>query len=175
MTKQPAQPDQTTDDTVSRSQKRREALDVLDLAKQVTNLPAAKIKELEFDEVLLDAIIRANKITAHVARKREVQFVAKLLRRDEEACEVLRDRFDQSDEAKAIEAATHQRLERWRDRLLAEGNQALTELLDAHPNIDAQHIRQLIRQANREAEKNKPPKSSRALFQLLRAHLVDAP
>lgn len=164
----------TSDDTVSRSQKRREALDVLALAKQVTDLSAAKIKELPFDEVLLDAIIRANKIKAHVARKREVQFVAKLLRRDEEACDVLRDRFDQSDEAKAIETATHQRLERWRDRLLSEGNQALTELLETHPNIDSQHIRQLIRQANKENEQNKPPKSSRALFQLLRQHLLEA-
>lgn len=68
--------------------------------------------------------------------------------------------------SKAETARQHQ-LERWRDRLLAD-ERALAELLDAHPGADAQHLRNLIRNARKEQVEGKPPKSSRLLFRTLR-------
>ena len=59
------------------------------------------------------------------------------------------------------------KIERWRDRLIAEED-ALTEFLRDVPCVDATEARQLIRNARREAAENKPPKSSRALFRLIR-------
>ncbi|MGZ4998507.1 MAG: ribosome biogenesis factor YjgA, partial [Methylobacter sp.] len=62
----------------------------------------------------------------------------------------------------------HHTAERWRDRLIAEGNDALTELLDEQPHADRQLLRQLLRNAQKEAETNKPPKSSRLLYRQLK-------
>jgi ribosome-associated protein len=63
----------------------------------------------------------------------------------------------------------HHIAEQWRDRLIAEGNEALTELLDEQPHADRQALRQLLRNAQKEAEVGKPPKSSRLLYRQLKA------
>jgi ribosome-associated protein len=62
----------------------------------------------------------------------------------------------------------HHIVERWRDRLIAEGNEALTELLDEQPHADRQLLRQLLRNAQKEAEADKPPRSSRLLYRYLK-------
>ena len=61
------------------------------------------------------------------------------------------------------------RIEIWRERLLADDS-ALTEYLNSHEHADSGEIRTLIRNARRESEHNKPPKSARALFKLLREY-----
>jgi len=58
--------------------------------------------------------------------------------------------------------------ERWRDKLVAGGNDALAELLNEHPHADRQQLRQLLRNAQKEAEAAKPPKSSRLLYRYLK-------
>jgi ribosome-associated protein len=65
----------------------------------------------------------------------------------------------------------HHIAERWRDRLIAEGNEALTELLNEHPHADRQQLRQLLRNAQKEAEAAKPPRSSRLLYRYLKTLL----
>jgi ribosome-associated protein len=62
----------------------------------------------------------------------------------------------------------HHTVERWRDKLVAGGNEALTELLKERPHADRQQLRQLLRNAQKEAEANKPPKSSRLLYRYLK-------
>ena len=77
----------------------------------------------------------------------------------------------------ALESFDHQsegfrqeqlRLEQWRDRLIAEGDRAISELMLESPEIDRQHLRQLVRQAHKEAAENKPPAASRKIFAYLR-------
>jgi ribosome-associated protein len=63
----------------------------------------------------------------------------------------------------------HHVTERWRDRLISEGNDALTELMDEHPQADRQKLRHLVRNAQKEAELVAPPKSSRLIYQYLKA------
>jgi ribosome-associated protein len=58
----------------------------------------------------------------------------------------------------------------WRDRLISEGDQAISDLLMEIPDLDRQHLRQLIRQAKKEASQNKPPAASRKIFKYLRSH-----
>jgi ribosome-associated protein len=58
-------------------------------------------------------------------------------------------------------------MERWRDRMI-ENADAVSEFLVAHPHTDSQQLRTLIRNAQKEAAANKPPKSSRELFKLIR-------
>ncbi|MGD8484965.1 MAG: ribosome biogenesis factor YjgA [Thioalkalispiraceae bacterium] len=65
------------------------------------------------------------------------------------------------------------KLENWRDRLLAEGDEALGDLVNELPQVDRQHLRQLIRQAKKERLNNKPPKSSREIFQYLKQLVLE--
>ena len=70
-----------------------------------------------------------------------------------------------------------QQVEHWRRRLLHDGDEALAELLQEHPNGDRQRLRQLIRQARKDEAKpgERAPKSFRELFSVLRALLEAAP
>ena len=154
------------DATVSKSQRRRDALEIKSLAARLIGLSPSRLARIPLDDGLRAAVDQARAIRSNVARKRQLQFVAKLLRREDpepirEALEAL------GADARQLTARQH-RTEAWRDRLLAEGDGALAELLARRPEADAQPLRQLMRQAAREAAAGKPPAAARALFRQLR-------
>ncbi|HET9836110.1 MAG TPA: ribosome biogenesis factor YjgA [Rhodanobacteraceae bacterium] len=153
----------------SRSARRREALDVLALAKQLIELPPSRIGKLELPDEVRDEIANVRKITSHIARKRQLSYLAKLMRRhDEEAFAPARASLANDREAGAREAAATHHLEALRERLLGEGDAALSELIAAHPDLDRQRLRALIRQARLARESNKPLHAYRELFRVLR-------
>ena len=153
----------------SRSEQRRAALDVLALAGQLADLSPVQLARLPVPEALLPHIADARRITAHVARKRQVAFLAKQMRREDDAAlAAIRDALDAGGEAGRRETALLHRAEAWRERLLAEGDAAFTELLDAHPGADRQALRQLLRNATEERARDKPPRAYRELFRALR-------
>ena len=158
----------TENDTIeiSKSQRKREAQALLDLAKDLVSMPAARLKSLPVDEELRDAIDFTRSIKSHGARKRQLMTVGKMLRlRDNQALLDAVANFDQK--ARQDNARFHQ-IETWRDRLLAGDDQVLSGLLEEVADANAQVLRQLIRNARREAKLNKPPASARKLFKLLR-------
>ncbi|KFL35654.1 ribosome biogenesis factor YjgA [Arenimonas donghaensis] len=158
----------------SRSEERREALAVLELAKRLVEQPEARLQQIPMDEDLRDLVRAAQRITAQIAHKRQVQFLAKHLRREEpEALDAIRAALDHDKSDHRREAQALHQVEYWRDRLVAEGDPALTELLDKHPAADRQHLRQLARNAAQEKLKNKPPHAFRELFRELRDLLSD--
>lgn len=153
----------------SRSQQRREALEVLDLARQLSEMTAQQVSKLPVPERLVPHIDETRRITSHGAHKRQLQFLAKQMRReDDETLDAIRDALDVNGQAARVEAAMLHRAEAWRERLMADGDAALTELLDAYPTADRQHLRQLARNAHDERLKNKPPHAFRELFRELR-------
>ena len=153
----------------SRSQQRRQALEVLALGEKLVALTPAQLARLPVPESLLPHIEDARRITAHIAHKRQLAFLAKQMRReDDETLEALRDALDANSETSRREVATMHRMERWRERLLEEGDDALVELLEEYPNADRQHLRQLLRNAREEKLRNKPPRAYREIFQVLR-------
>ncbi|HEX7129390.1 MAG TPA: ribosome biogenesis factor YjgA [Rhodanobacteraceae bacterium] len=153
----------------SRSARRREALDVLALAKQLVELPPSRVARLDLPDEVAEEIGNVRRITSHIARKRELSYLAKLMRRhDEEAFAAARASLANDREAGAREAAATHRLEALRERLLEDGDAALSELVAAHPDLDRQHLRALIRQARSEREANKPLQAYRELFRILR-------
>jgi len=157
------------DDRPSRSARRREALDVLALAKQLLELPPSRIAKLELPADVVDEIGNVRKITSHIARKRQLAYLAKLMRRhDEEAFNAARASLANDREQGAREAAATHHLEALRERLLSEGDAALSELVATHPDLDRQRLRALIRQARQEREANKPLHAYRELFRILR-------
>lgn len=153
----------------SRKQNRREALEVLSLAEALVALSENQLGKLPIPDTLLPHIADARRITSHIARKRQLAFLAKQMRREDDATlEAIRDAMDAGGTAARIETALLHRAETWRARLLEEGDGALAELLDAYPDADRQRLRQLVRNALAERAKNKPPAAFRELFRELR-------
>lgn len=163
----------------SRTQQRGEALEIRGLAEKLVALPAAQLARLPIPEDLMPHIVETQRITSHIAHKRQLQFLAKQMRREEdEVLEAIRDAMDEGGEAARRETALLHQAEQWRDRLLAGGDQALADLLDAFPAADRQKLRQLVRNAVDEKAKNKPPRAFRELFREVRdllASAADAP
>ena len=153
----------------SRSQLRRDALDIFVLAETLAALSEAELSRVPMDDDLREEVRRTRAVTSHIARKRQVQFLAKQMRKlDEEAIEAIRYALS-IDRGKAHrETAAMHRVETWRERLLAEGDDALAELLTLHPAADRQRLRQLARNALAERKANKPPHAFRELFRELR-------
>jgi ribosome-associated protein len=153
----------------SRSEQRRAALDVLALGQQLAALSAAQLAKLPIPEDLLPHIVDTQRITSHVAHKRQLAFLAKQMRREDDATlGAIRDALDAGGEAGRRDTALLHRVEGWRERLLADSDAALSELLVEFPNADRQHLRQLVRNSIEERSRNKPPHASRDLFRELR-------
>jgi ribosome-associated protein len=154
----------------SRSQQRREALAVLALAGQLMELPPSRLAKLDMPEDVRREIDITRRITSHGARKRQLAFLAKVMRRyGEDEFAAVRAELGENREKQRQENAVMHRLESMRDRLIAEDENALSELINEHPQVDRQHLRSLVRQARIEKETpNKPPRAYREIFQLLK-------
>jgi ribosome-associated protein len=153
-------------DFVSKSQLKRDSHALQDLGEELVGLPAAKLARIPMPEELADAVALARKIKARGGLKRQLQYIGKIMRSID--AEPIEKALNELRSAAGKETAKFHRLEQWRDRLVAEGDAALGQLLDEFPHADRQHLRQLIRNAQQEAAKSKPPKSAREIFRYLR-------
>jgi ribosome-associated protein len=149
----------------SKTKIKKQMLDLQDLGKTLTGLSKEKLRELDLDENLLEAILEYKRITKFGALSRQLQYIGRLMRDVDPA--PIQARLDAWNGVSRQHTAWLHQVEQWRGRLL-EQPEALTELLSAHPQADAQHLRTLIRNAQKEREANKPPRSYREIFQVLR-------
>jgi ribosome-associated protein len=159
------QNDDEEDDYISKSHFKREAEAAQDLGERLITLSKEQLDQLDLSEKLYDAILLAQRLTANGAIRRQRQFIGKLMRT--EILEPIAAKLAEWDRGGKAETARLHRLERWRDRLIAD-EKALAEWMKEHPETDVQRVRSLIRNAHKEKELNKPPKSSRELFKVLR-------
>jgi ribosome-associated protein len=154
------------DALVSKSQRRRDALELKSLAADLIKLPPARLSRVPLEDDVREAVEEARAIRSNVARKRQLQYVAKLLRRiDPEEIFLALEEFE--GEARQLTGRQH-RSEAWRDYLLQQGDLAIGELMKQRRDTDTQALRQLVRNARKENERGKPPASARSLFRLLR-------
>ncbi len=159
----------------SRSQNRREALEILALGEKLVGLTPAQLAKLPIPEDLLGHIEYSKRITSHGARKRQLAFLAKQMRREEDSVlDAIRDALEANSETSKRAVALMHRMEHWRERLLAESDVALAELLDEYPAADRQQLRTLVRNALAEKAKNKPPRAYREIYQVLRELILPA-
>lgn len=160
---------QHTDDLpqeeISKTKIKQQMQELQDLGETLVELPIDKLRQIDMPERLLDAVLEARKITAHGGRRRQLQYIGKLMRTVDPT--PIQEKIDQWNGNHAAETARMHQLENWRKRLI-ESDEALSEFLQQHASADVQHIRNLIRNARKEAAANKPPKSSRELFKVLR-------
>ena len=151
---------------VSKSQRKREAHALQALGKSLVKLNKSALAQIPLSDDLRNAIAEARRLQQHGALKRQLQYIGKLMRQYD--VEPIRAAYAKVINSYRDDVEQHHKLEQWRDRLLSGGDQALEKLLAEHPEVDRQHIRQLIRTAHKETAKDKPPKAARELFRYLR-------
>jgi len=152
------------DESPSKTQRKKHMHELQELGAELVNLNEQQLATIELPELLLDAVMSARRITKFEARRRQLQYIGKLMRSIDP--EPIRERVDAYRAISRKHTARLHLVERWRTRLL-EDEHALTELLNEYPQADATQLRVLVRNALREREAGDPPKSFRALFQLL--------
>ena len=151
----------------SKSELKRQANAITHMGEQLLSLSAHEVAELPYPEVIA-ALEACRKITKGNARKRQLQYIGKLMRNlDLTPVQALIDRFDASSNAHNLHF--HQ-LEIWRERLLDNDPSAIDEIASSHPDLDLQHLMQLVRHALKELQKGiEPPVHFRKLFQYLKS------
>ncbi len=154
------------DDGPSKSARKREANAVLDMAKTLVEMGNKLFASLTLDDEVREAALLAKNIRAYGGRKRQIQYLAKLMRKAD--VDAIQSQLQAIEDRAETSKREHHQLEKWRDRLIEEGDAALSELLTEKPHADRQQLRQLIRNAQREKQREQPPKSARALFQYLK-------
>jgi ribosome-associated protein len=155
-----------TIEPISKTKLKAEADAAQSIGKSLVGLPKDKLIKLALPEALFDAVLEAKRLTANGAIRRQMQYLGRLMR-DIDAAPIV-EQLQAWEGKNTQENARFHSMERWRDRMI-ENADAVSEFLVAHPHTDSQQLRTLIRNAQKEAAANKPPKSSRELFKLIRA------
>ena len=148
----------------SKSQRKREMSALQDLGAALVRLAAGQLARIELPDNLREAIAAARRITDHEGRRRQLQYVGRLMR-GVDAEPIARALAAATGDSRAAVERMH-RCQRWRERLL-DDDAALTELLRGQPDIDAQPLRALIRAARHERASGAPPKHARLLYRWL--------
>ncbi|WP_312971807.1 ribosome biogenesis factor YjgA [Atlantibacter sp.] len=183
MTKQPEDwlddvPDNENEDDdddiiwVSKSEIKRDAEELKRLGLEMVELGKNALDKIPLDEELRAAIELAQKIKKE-GRRRQLQLIGKMLRNRD--VEPIRQALDKLKNRHNQQVALFHKLEMLRDRLIEEGDDAVPEVLKLWPQADRQQLRSLIRNAKKEKEGNKPPKSARLIFQYLRELAEEQP
>ena len=149
----------------SKTKVKKQMLALQDLGEELVKLSKEHLAEIEIPDSLRLAVRDVKKMKSFGAINRQMQYIGKLMR-DVDPEPIQAKLAEWNGTSRQHIAWLHQ-VERWRDRLIEEPD-SLTELLAAHPGADVQHLRALLRNALKEKELNKPPKSYREIFQVLR-------
>jgi len=150
----------------SKSQRKRELDELKQLGCELITFSDDALRQLLLPETLLDALRTAQKVKAHGALKRQLQYIGKLLR--EVDTTPIREAIEARDRQDATHTREFHRLEALRDHLLTGDDAALDEVMALFPLADRQHLRKLARQARSEHDQKQPPRASRQLFRYLR-------
>ncbi len=139
------------------------------LGVRLLELAADELRGLGLPGELVEAVELARRLKAREALRRQLQLIGKLMRGLDTAA--LREYFAERDEGRAREVDRFQRIERWRQALVAGETSVLQEILDVCPAVDLAHLDDLAVAARAEAAEDRPPRGARALFRYLRALL----
>jgi ribosome-associated protein len=153
------------DEIPSKTRKKQEMHELQALGAALAALPDASLASIALPDALAQAIGEARRITSREGKRRQLQYIGRLMRDVDPG--PIRAELDRIEGRSASEAARHRRLEQLRSRLLGD-DEALTEFAREHPAADLQALRALIRNARREQLEGRPPRALRELFRLLR-------
>ena len=156
----------------SKSARKREIATLQKLAEQMTALNDSELERLGVDEVLRREIQQARAMRPSGARNRQLKHCVRHM--DSQDLNTVRAYIaDQHSQRVATNRQLHE-IERWRDRLIEDGDAAIQTLVESREIPDRQHLRRLCREAIRESESGRPAGAGRKLFRYLRDALVEA-
>jgi ribosome-associated protein len=153
------------DEIVSKTKRKQEMHALQALGAALVELPESQLGSLALENKLHEAVLAARRIKSHEAKRRQMQYIGRLMRGVDP--EPIRERLAAIEGSSARATAEHRRLEAWRERLLAD-EEALTEFAAAFPGTDLQGLRSLLRNARKEMKEGKPPRAYRELFRFLK-------
>jgi ribosome-associated protein len=148
----------------SKTRRKQEMTALQQLGEELLRLSPAQLARIDLPDALRDALREAQRITAHEGRRRQMQYIGRLMRQVDP--EPIRRGLDDATGASRAAVALMHRCERLRDELL-EDDGALTDFLHTHPHADVQHLRALIRAARRELASGTAPRHARELYRWL--------
>lgn len=154
----------------SKTQLKQEMQQLQDLGKKLVDLGQAALDKIPLDDELEEAIQLARRINRKKdGFRRQLQFIGKLMRNRDtqpitDALALIENKHQQAN-------AHFHKLEKLRDEIIANGDSAIQQLIDEHPQANRQQLRQWVRQAQKQQAENKPPKAAREIFQYLKSLL----
>ncbi len=149
----------------SKSSRKREMHALQDIGRQLVELSPERLRKVPMPEELYDAVRDAQRFTKHEARRRQLQYIGKLMRAIDPA--PIQAQLDAFNGVSAAEVAKQHRLERLRSDFI-EDEKVIAAIAEAFPGADLQYLRTLRRNTLKEREQNKPPKAFREIFRVLR-------
>ena len=175
-------PDFDADSRPSKSQRKRESTAAQKLGAELVQLSSARLDALTLPESLREALLTYRNTRSHEGRRRQMQYIGKLMRTVDTS--PLAEAVADSRLGSARQTLALHRAEKWREDLIAE-EEAVTRWVAAHPDCDAQHLRNLVRRARAERLEALPDstggqgmrqgKASRELFKAIRSSLDAVP
>lgn len=163
--------DDEFDDRPSKTEIKKAHLELQELADKMTGLSDGELERLGVNEDIRQAVALARKMKASGARKRQLKFCAgKMQHEDMSQIQAF---LDDRRSAKVAENQKFHQLELLRDELIKKGDASVQKVMEEHPGLDRQRLRQLVREASKEAENEKPPAAARKLFKYLRENILD--
>lgn len=157
------------EEQVSKSQKKREAEALQKIGSRLVALSSEVLDKIPLTAPLRQAIEDAKTIKSHGATRRQAQLIGKLMRAANH--EAITASYEEILSADSAQTAAFHELEIWRDRLISGNKETLTEFVQAHPTVDVQQLRQLIKKAAEDKTSEKNSGAARALFRFLKGKL----
>ena len=148
---------------ISKSQKKRELSEIRNKVEELINYKDEKIRSLGVEEIT-SAVLLARRTTKITAKKRQIQYITKLIHKSEPA--VIARLMNLSDQ-RDVKKRYHQ-LERWREALLNDNGETFSMIVTNYPNINRQNLQQLVRRTNLERKIGKNGSASKKLLQFLK-------
>jgi len=153
----------------NKSALKRELAEIQQLAVRMAELGDSELERLGLGDGVRGSLAQIRAMRSSGARNRELKHCTKLLQQED--LEPVRAWLNDRQAQQLAENRHFHQLERWRDRLVVAGDEALAELITEYPDLDRQHLRQLVRDAQREHRQGKPGGAAKKLFRLLRDSL----
>tara|TARA_B100000768_G_C11209654_1_gene345446 strand:+ start:241 stop:732 length:492 start_codon:yes stop_codon:yes gene_type:complete len=161
--------DTDTEIVISKTELKKDSKKIQDFGRKISQLTVKNIEIFNFSSKTYEAIIDLKNLKSNSAKKRQVQYVGKLLRETDLTHAFLIMKHLKVSSQKEIQK--NHTIEKWRDKLLSSA-ESITEFFDEYPNINRQLIRQAITNAQKEKKEEKPPKYSRQLFKIIKDIIV---
>ena len=154
------------DEPKSRSQLKRDFQELKTLCRELVGLSAKQLEAMPIDDDARAAILSAKNMSRG-ALQRQLRYLVRLM--EHEDVDAVRAALQESSQPHTDEVAAFHQIERWRDELIDGDDAHLMGFVGEHPQFDRQRLRQLIQNARRERDRDKPPKAARQLFQYLKS------